>query len=403
MASAGIVNIRKDARHDAHYRYKMPALQIKPEGKGNGVKTVLINMTDIARALSRPPTYPTKFFGCELGAQTTFDEKADRYIVNGTHDAARLRELLDVFIDKFVLCTGCKNPETDLNILKDETILRDCKACGERAPVDMRHKLVTFILKNPPKKAKKSKKAVGENGETPSAGADGDAGEDEDGEGSDNDFMSRKIAEGAADLAKVKTVDADAVNWSTDTSKEAQAARMESLNAGLQGAILADNDDEDGVGGPYDAFKSWVTDNRATATDAEIYKKAVEMGIEKKHRTVQALVESLFTEDVVKEVETHKNVFLKLTTSDKHQKSLLGGIERFLGILHPDMIPLTPKVLMAFYQADILEEEPALHFGKNVSKKYVDKDTSKKVRRAAQPFIQWLESQESSEEDEDEE
>jgi len=399
MASAGIVNIRKDARGDAHYRYKMPALQIKPEGKGNGVKTVLINMTDIARALSRPPTYPTKFFGCELGAQTTFDEKADRYIVNGTHDAARLRELLDVFIDKFVLCTGCKNPETDLNILKDETILRDCKACGERAPVDMRHKLVTFILKNPPKKAKKSKKPTGENGENGENGAAGEEGGD--GDDSDNDFMSRKIAEGAADLAKVKTVDADTVNWSTDTSKEAQAARMESLNAGLQGAILADDDEE--AGGPYDAFKNWVTDNRATASDAEIYKKAAEMGIEKKHRTVQALVESLFTEEIVKEVESHKAVFLKLTTSEKHQKSLLGGIERFLGIIHPDMIPLTPKVLMAFYQAEILEEEPALHFGKNVSKKYVDKDTSKKVRRAAQPFIQWLEAQESDDDDEEDE
>lgn len=241
-----------------------------------------------------------------MGAQTTFDEKADRYIVNGTHDAARLRELLDNFIDKFVLCTGCKNPETDLTILKDETILRDCKACGERAPVDMRHKLVTFILKNPPKKVKKSKKT--ENGDGEANGKGDKTPEDED---SDNDFMSRKIAEGAADLAKVKTVDADDVNWSTDTSKEAQAARMESLNSKLQANILAD-DDEDGVGGPYDAFKNWVTDNRATATDAEIYKKAVEMGIEKKHRTVQALVESLFTEDVVKEVDAHKAVFAKV-------------------------------------------------------------------------------------------
>jgi translation initiation factor 5 len=39
------------------------------EGKGNGIKTVLVNMPDIAKALNRPPSYPTKFFGTERGAQ----------------------------------------------------------------------------------------------------------------------------------------------------------------------------------------------------------------------------------------------------------------------------------------------------------------------------------------------
>ena len=142
----------------------MPLLTTKIEGKGNGIKTVVPNMSDVARALSRPPTYPTKFFGCELGAQTSFDEKNDRYIVNGAHDATRLRELLDGFIDKFVLCKACKNPETDLVILKQgrsEDIIRDCKACGERTGVDMRHKLTTFIIKNPPVKVKKGKKRTG--------------------------------------------------------------------------------------------------------------------------------------------------------------------------------------------------------------------------------------------------
>ena len=38
------------------YRYKMPRLQAKVEGKGNGVKTVIPNMVEIARALGRPPT-----------------------------------------------------------------------------------------------------------------------------------------------------------------------------------------------------------------------------------------------------------------------------------------------------------------------------------------------------------
>ena len=57
---------------------------------------------------------PTKYFGCELGAQTQFDLKNERYIVNGSHDAAKLQDILDGFIKRFVLCQECDNPETRL-------------------------------------------------------------------------------------------------------------------------------------------------------------------------------------------------------------------------------------------------------------------------------------------------
>jgi len=43
---------------DQFYRYKMPRLIAKVEGKGNGIKTVIVNMVDVAKALNRPPTYP---------------------------------------------------------------------------------------------------------------------------------------------------------------------------------------------------------------------------------------------------------------------------------------------------------------------------------------------------------
>ena len=118
------------------------------EGKGNGIKTVIPNMVEIAKSLARPatceyeyerafcawkylfsdrrPKYsctysdsvyvsdPTKYFGCELGAQTQFDYKNERYIVNGAHDSAKLQDLLGNFIRKFVLCPECDNPETHL-------------------------------------------------------------------------------------------------------------------------------------------------------------------------------------------------------------------------------------------------------------------------------------------------
>ena len=91
---------------------------------------------------------PTKYFGCELGAQTQFDFKNDRYIVNGSHDAPKLQDMLDGFIRKFVLCENCDNPETDIKVnAKKQTLGASCKACGHSFPLDMRHKLATFILR----------------------------------------------------------------------------------------------------------------------------------------------------------------------------------------------------------------------------------------------------------------
>lgn len=111
----GSVNVNRGVS-DAFYRYKMPRIQAKVEGKGNGIKTVIVNMVEVAKAIGRPATYPTKYFGCELGAQTQFDFKNERFIVNGSHDASKLQDLLDGFIRKYVLCPACDNPETDLTI-----------------------------------------------------------------------------------------------------------------------------------------------------------------------------------------------------------------------------------------------------------------------------------------------
>jgi translation initiation factor 5 len=92
---------------DPEYRYKMPAVFGKIEGSGNGIKTAIPNILAVANSLHRLPGEVNKFFGCELGAQTTYNEDTDRAIVNGAHTDDTLQKLMHRYIEGFVICPTC--------------------------------------------------------------------------------------------------------------------------------------------------------------------------------------------------------------------------------------------------------------------------------------------------------
>jgi translation initiation factor 5 len=131
--------------NDPAYRYRMPKIIVKVEGRGNGIKTVLTNVQDVANALNREAHEITKFFGYELGAQTAYVSETDRAVINGAHLDTDLQTLLSKYIELFVLCRNCRLPETHYKI-KSGIIKQRCFACGHKESVDMTHKLTTFIL-----------------------------------------------------------------------------------------------------------------------------------------------------------------------------------------------------------------------------------------------------------------
>ncbi|KAK1377539.1 putative eukaryotic translation initiation factor 5-1 [Heracleum sosnowskyi] len=141
-------NIGAGNKDDVFNRYKMPRMITKIEGPGNGIKTNVVNMVDIAKALGRPSAYTTKYFGCELGAQFKYNVKTATSHVNGARDTAKLAGLLENFVKKYVQCYGRCNPETEIIMTKTQMVSLKCAACGHLSDVDMRDKLI----KNPPEK-----------------------------------------------------------------------------------------------------------------------------------------------------------------------------------------------------------------------------------------------------------
>jgi translation initiation factor 5 len=329
------VNIRRDVT-DPFYRYKMEKIQSKIEGKGNGIKTVIVNLSSVAQSLARPGAYVIKYFGFELGAQTNTNPADDRWIINGAHEASKLQDYLDGFINKFVLCKKCKNPETDV-VIKDGRILLDCKACGQRSDVDLRLKLSGFILKNQPKKAKKDKaekkaaRKAKENGdvEKNGNGSPGDSnsehGSNENGEvaieaGSD-DELTRRIKSEAQDINN-EPVEVKDDEWTVDMSAEAVKARQQQLSDDLkQKLVLGEDDDEDGEGGGnsvYDQLGSWIISQAeekgdvSKVDDVDIYVKAKELGIETKHRTLLVLAQTIFDDNIVTQIPKRAGMLKKV-------------------------------------------------------------------------------------------
>ncbi len=219
--------------NDPAYRYKMPKLVGKVEGKGNGIKTVLVNVDDLGLALKRDPAEVTKFFGCELGAQTSY--ATDRAIVNGAHRDDILHGHLLKYIENFVLCKNCHLPETHYKI-KEGLISQKCIACGSKDPVDMRHKLCTFILAQH-KKAKEIAKKEGKDDKKKEKSSSKEKGD------KDKEKSSKKE----------KREDSDEGNASPDKksskkstkSKSSDDQQPESVFTAMEAAAAAQEEEED--------------------------------------------------------------------------------------------------------------------------------------------------------------
>ncbi|CAH9130145.1 unnamed protein product [Cuscuta epithymum] len=448
-------NIGAGNRDDAFYRYKMPRMITKIEGRGNGIKTNVVNMVDIAKALARPPSYTTKYFGCELGAQSKFDEKTGISLVNGAHDTAKLAGLLENFIKKYVQCYGCGNPETEILITKSQMVQLKCAACGFISDVDMRDKLTSFILKNPPESKKNSKDKKSLRRAEKERLKEGEAA-DEELKKAKKDAKKKVTSKDAPTVktsSKKKTLggdgnlaspprnhinededdndedDDDDVTWQTDTSMEAARQRIqEQLNAVTADMVMLSTNDDDTskkskkVNKTEESLKpaSSPPSNEAEKNETSSHEKLVDelkenmkQGISTSQflsvlgslsgtpqEIMTALYESLLDgvdKGYAKVIVKKKNYLAAaMSQNEGSQVYLLNAIGEFCGKTNSAPVKEVALVLKALYDADILEEEYIVEWYNGGVKEYNDSPLWKN----AKPFVDWLQSAESETEEE---
>ncbi|GFP87613.1 eukaryotic translation initiation factor 5 [Phtheirospermum japonicum] len=400
-------NIGAGNKDDAFYRYKMPRMITKIEGRGNGIKTNVVNMVDIAKALGRPASYTTKYFGCELGAQSKFDEKTGTSHVNGAHDTSKLAALLENFIKKFVQCYGCGNPETEILITKSQMISLKCAACGFISEVDMRDKLTTFIIKNPPesKKGSKDKKAMRR----------AEKERLKEGEAADEELKKLNQAdEHEATPAGAEDSDDD-VEWQTDTSAvAAQQTIQQQLNAVTANMVMlsADEDKKPKLVKPkvngesnrvkpeseqfVDSIKEFVK----KGSPASQLKPFLESLTGPRQEIVDVLFEALFEgvgKGFSKEAVKKKKYIAAVVEEEGSQPLLLHAIETFCGKASPEAAKEVALVLKALYDDDVLEEEFIVEW---YEKGLSGGNKSSLIWKNVKPFVEWLQSAESESDEE---
>lgn len=108
---------------DPFYRYKMNDVQIQ-QSKG---KYVFSNIDAICADLNRPPAMILKYLKSYFGASIEHKNGSATTSAQLTHE--NLKHAIGMFIDEFVLCKKCMNPETIIESEKKKQLMT-CKACG---------------------------------------------------------------------------------------------------------------------------------------------------------------------------------------------------------------------------------------------------------------------------------
>lgn len=417
---------------DPEYRYKMPRLVGKIEGRGNGIKTVITNCVDIASALHRSPAEVCKFFGCELAAQSKYDPMTERAVVNGAFDSGLMQNHLNKYIELFVLCPSCRLPETKYKY-KNQMIYHKCLACGSVELVDMKHKLTTFILKQ---KAAEKRSKTKDSGEDKKKKRREKKESHEDASGDEEKKKKDKKKDKKEKKSKKKESQSDLPNpeeveWHTDLSKEAVEARMQeayAIEAAARNALMGANEKENEGESVVATLDNMSIDDTAAIMSAAslvqefISKNADSSSIVEeviRHQVNSALPaciraiilsEAAFTDEILSgnQVAQFTEALKQLVANDReHQLMLIAFFGKFCTVKFPAFLPSYPIILKALYDEDVLEEETLLEWT-SCEEKYAMSEVSngqrKELKISLQPFIDWLQNaEEESDEDEDEE
>ncbi|KAF0935678.1 hypothetical protein E2562_035124 [Oryza meyeriana var. granulata] len=207
------------------------------------------------------------------------------------------------------------------------------------------------------------------------------------------------------------------MQWQTDTSMEAAKQRMQAqLSTATAQMVMLSTDEADKKKKKAQDVSNGNVANKATLYDelvkeikAKVTKAATAAQVKivlsssalPPQDTMNALLEALFHgigKGLAKEVVKRKDYLAAAVGDDEDaQALLLHSIEAFCDKCSADVVKEIPVVLKALYDRDILEEE-AIHMWHEEAVAVGRR--SSEVLEKGKPFVEWLQSADSEEEEE---
>ena len=114
--------------HASSDRFEIPEIRDTLEGK----KTIIVNFMQIASYIRRTPEHFQKFLLKELASAG--ERKGERLILNVKVPQEKIKQKIEEYVKKFVLCKECKKPDTEIT-KEDRVSFIHCLACGAKYPI----------------------------------------------------------------------------------------------------------------------------------------------------------------------------------------------------------------------------------------------------------------------------
>ncbi|KAG9148783.1 hypothetical protein Leryth_018098 [Lithospermum erythrorhizon] len=332
-------NIGASNKDDAFYRYKMPRMITKVEGRGNGIKTNIVNMVEIAKALARPASYTTRA------------------------EKERLKE--------------GEAADEELKKLKKE----------------VKKKGSTKDLQAKSSSRKKTSGSDEDHGSPPRIHADEKEDEDED----DIEWQTDTSME-AARLRiqeQLNAVTADMVMLSTDEPK----SKSKSPPKPEENSVTPHAKSENGGAsrkGLVSEIKT-VLEKGVTASEFQNFLGSLSCSDQDAMTAIYEAVVDGVEKGFAKEVAKKKAYLaVAVARNEDSQLLLLQVIEEFSSKTNPAAAKEVALVLKSLYDADVLEEDYIVQwFGAGLT----GPNRENPVWKNAKPFVEWLQSAESETEE----
>ncbi|KAK3151535.1 hypothetical protein QOZ80_3AG0247140 [Eleusine coracana subsp. coracana] len=96
-------------------------------------KTVFVNFMDLCKTMHRQPEHVMMFLLAEMGTSGSLDGQ-QRLVIKGRFAPKNFEAILRRYINEYVICNGCKSPDTILSKENRLFFLR-CEQCGSSRSV----------------------------------------------------------------------------------------------------------------------------------------------------------------------------------------------------------------------------------------------------------------------------